>query len=57
MIAASQAEGSGIVVTARPARPALVDGMAAWLMLVGVQQGIRAPGRLARPPSWLTFGG
>lgn len=29
----------------------------AWLMPVGVQRGIRAPGRSADPPSWLTFVG
>jgi hypothetical protein len=47
-----------------PARPrgpagvaAPVDDAAPWLRPVGARRDIRAPGRLARPPSWLAVGG
>lgn len=56
MAAASQAEGSGSVLTARPTGLALVDGMATWLRPVEVQRGIRVHGRSASPPSWLDSG-
>lgn len=56
-IAASQAEGSGTVVTGRPSRLALVDGTGNVAEAGGGQRGIRAPSWSAHPPLWLTVVG